>query len=68
MTTSWPAAATQMRVRVVSPAMNSKGIFTPDAIPAVTLSFSRLGDQLKICWFAYKQTQPRENTQKIQNT
>jgi len=52
MTTSWPAAATQMRARV-SPAMQHKVFFTLDALPAATLPTFGLGDWLRICWLVY---------------
>jgi len=52
MTTSKPAAATQMRVRV-SPAMQPKVFCTPEALLAATLPIPGLKYWLRICWFAY---------------
>jgi len=53
MTTSRPAAATQMAARV-SPAMHASNVFfTPDALPAATLPIFELRDRLRICWLAY---------------
>ena len=47
MTTRWPAAATQTRVRA-NPAMHdaTQGIFTLDALPAAHLPIPGLGEWL----------------------
>jgi len=65
MTTSRPAAATQMRVRV-STALQSKIYFTQDGIPATTVRISGLRHWLRICSLAY-QGNDYHTTQLIKN-
>jgi len=51
MTTSRPAAATQITVRVI-PAMHYK-VFYTEFLHATTLPISGPGDWLRLCWLAY---------------
>jgi len=68
MTTSRPAAATQMRVRV-STTLQPEVFFTQDGIPATTVRISGLRHWLRICSLAYQRNDYQiKNCCKIQKT
>jgi len=64
VTTSWPAAATQTRVRV-SPARHPKVFFMLDALPVATIPILGLEDPLRICWRAHPEARLMSITWRI---